>query len=96
MEWIVHLELTEASKICYFYNHLKSELKDSLAHRTDAPTDSLKAYSDWVIAIDNRHHQCNVEKKREGKQQGKKSNGNTYIPAYIPTPSVPNLLPLEN
>ena len=85
MEWIIHLELTEASKIRYFYNHLKSNLKDSLAHCTNAPMDSLKSYSDWVIAIDNRRHQCNVEKKCEKASQNLSHYDNSYSD---PTPSI--------
>jgi Retrotransposon gag protein len=68
-ELLVHVDWSEATQIDKFYEHLKSAIKDviTLTKKEDRPTE-FKAYVDFVIEIDNRVHDRELERKQEGKQ----------------------------
>jgi hypothetical protein len=68
-ELLIHVDWSDATQIDKFYEHLKSAIKDviTLTKKEDRPTE-FKAYVDFVIEIDNRVHDRELERKQEGKQ----------------------------
>jgi hypothetical protein len=94
-ELVVHVKWNDEVKIHFFYQNLKTSVKDMIANTkvNDQPTD-FKQYSDWVIDIDNRIHDRELERKAETKSTKQKStpsyNNSTprhsSTPSYVPPP----------
>jgi hypothetical protein len=93
MEYIVHLNLSEDTKILYFYRHLKNDIKDSIAHRSkDVIPTTLKPYIDLVVEIDDSLHQRDVERRKDAQDprlsRSNRGNNSSQRSAYVPfTPS---------
>ncbi|KAJ3784929.1 hypothetical protein GGU10DRAFT_399830 [Lentinula aff. detonsa] len=93
VKWIIHLNLTEASKIHYFYRNSNPDLKDTIANQIDAPKKSLKAYSTWVTTMAsaksemyNMYDGCNAmteltewdsDEDKDEQHRSKKHRGDT-------------------
>uniref|UniRef100_A0A0W0G7F4 Retrotransposon gag domain-containing protein n=1 Tax=Moniliophthora roreri TaxID=221103 RepID=A0A0W0G7F4_MONRR len=67
-EWVVYLNLTDASKIHMLYCHLKASIKDAVAF-TLKSTHSMKfkEYCELITGIDDCLHKHKLEKKRNGR-----------------------------
>ncbi|KAI3616569.1 hypothetical protein WG66_011385 [Moniliophthora roreri] len=87
-EWVIHLDLTDTSKIHMLYRHLKTSVKDAITFvpKTTRPT-KFKEYCDFITEIDDRIHERDREKKKDHKPNGKPKPSNDTEPSN--TPSIP-------
>ncbi|KAG6851640.1 hypothetical protein C0991_007363 [Blastosporella zonata] len=76
--------MTEETKISRFMKGLKPAVKDGLVPIVDRPK-TLKAWEPIIISIDNNLHQCEIERRHEGKSSNKKNNN--YSQSYSTAPS---------
>ncbi|ESK93271.1 hypothetical protein Moror_14565 [Moniliophthora roreri MCA 2997] len=59
-EWVIHLNLTDTSKIHMLYRHLKMSVKDTVTFIPKAARPvKFKEYCDFITEINNRLHECN-------------------------------------
>ncbi|KAI3616219.1 hypothetical protein WG66_013834 [Moniliophthora roreri] len=100
-KWVVHLDLTDASKIHMLYRHLKASIKDAISFvpKSTRPT-KFKDYCEFITGIDDCLHERELEKKKDRKP--KDTRVDSPEPDPIPpststtTPSLPtdSTLPL--
>ncbi|KAI3618821.1 hypothetical protein WG66_015017 [Moniliophthora roreri] len=91
-EWVIHLDLTDTSKIHMLYGHLKTSVKDAITFvsKTTQPT-KFKEYCDLITKIDDQIHEQDREKKKDYKPNGKPKTSNDTEPNNIP--SIPTTMP---
>ncbi|KAI3596166.1 hypothetical protein WG66_008958 [Moniliophthora roreri] len=100
-EWVVHLDLTNASKVHMLYHHLKASIKDAISYVPKSTCSTkFKDYCEFITGIDDHLYECELEKKKDRKPKDTRvdSPESDSIPSFTstttPSLSTDSTLPL--
>ncbi|KAI3601006.1 hypothetical protein WG66_014903 [Moniliophthora roreri] len=96
-EWVVHLDLTDASKIHMLYCHLKASVKDAISFvpRFTHPT-KFKDYCEFITGIDDYLYEHKLEKKKDRKPKDTRVDSPEPDPIPLSTSTTTSSLPTNS
>uniref|UniRef100_A0A0W0FP06 Retrotransposon gag domain-containing protein n=1 Tax=Moniliophthora roreri TaxID=221103 RepID=A0A0W0FP06_MONRR len=96
-EWVVHLDLTDASKIHMLYCHLKASVKDAISFvpKFTHPT-KFKDYCEFITGIDDHLYEHKLEKKKDRKPKDTRVDSPEPDPIPLSTSTTTSSLPTNS